>query len=328
MKLHALRGVSVRLALRLAMSALIMSLATPLTSSIWAQGAGPQSTDLTELRQYSLELVNQSRAEEGLPSLELEPTLNRSADDHAMDMLERDYFAHVSPGGEDVMDRYLEAGGSRWRLIQENIGKCSNCPVPPDRDAIRRQHDNWMNSPEHRAAILGEGLSHFGLGIAAGEAEAYFVQNFSGPGDPRGLGEGQRAEPLSPSAIAALAAELVNDQRSEGSGLSVSEPLVEAAYALIPEDLTGFSLEEIGNPAEAVANGGDAAWRRLAVVAGSCGGCGVEPTDADVRYFVNGWLQNQQYRDRLLNPEFGLLGFAIRADGEGRKIAIALLGAQ
>ena len=301
-------------------AALLMALAS--------SGVPVHAADIQELRQYSLDLVNRSRAEERLPPLELEQTLSRSARGHAEDMLQRDYFAHVTPEGDDVMDRYLAAGGNRWKLVTENIGHCTNCADPVSERDIERQHENWMQSPEHRANILGRGLDSYGLGLAAEGGELYAVQNFSGPGRPRGLAEGETPEPLSSDELAALAVDLVNDRRNEQgvAPLAVDEALQKASHGLLPNDLEGFALDDI-SPREALPPSARGEWRRLAAISGSCGGCGVAGSGADVRDFIHRWLDQPQYRDMLLNPRFEGLGFALVADGEGRKIALALVGA-
>lgn len=105
------------------------------------------------------------------------------------------------------MDRNLAAGGSRWRLVTENIGHCATCRSPPSQGDIERQHEDWMKSPEHRANILSQGLDSFGLGLATADGDLYAVQNFAGPGRPLALAEDETAEPLESDALAAVAAD-------------------------------------------------------------------------------------------------------------------------
>ena len=66
-------------------------------------------------------------------------------------------------------------------------------------------------------------------------------------------------------------------------------------------------------------------WRSLAVIGAACGGCGDAPTDADIRDFAQQWLQDQRHRATLLGG-ITHLGFAMAVDGEGRKIALTVLG--
>ena len=132
-----------------------------------------QVGDLERLRQRALELVNQVRSEHDLPPLELGDILNEAAQAHAEDMLARDYYGHVSPDGENVMDRYQEAGGDRWRLVLENIAQCQGCPTPPTAERVEAFQEGWMESPGHRENILSRGLDRFGFGIAASDMADY-----------------------------------------------------------------------------------------------------------------------------------------------------------
>src|SRR5512132_4135323 len=103
-------------ALRLLITAVLVSIVDSLSAA--------ETGDLTELRSKALKLVNEAREQHGLPALQSRPELDRAAQAHAEDMLNRSYFDHVSPEGKTVFDRYVAAGGSRWRLVAENICRC------------------------------------------------------------------------------------------------------------------------------------------------------------------------------------------------------------
>lgn len=291
------------------------------------QPARAQDGDLDALRAYSLDLVNTSRDEHGLPPLERDATLDRSAQAHAQDMIERDYFAHVTPDGRDIMDRYRAADGNPWRLVTENIGRCVGCEAPPTRADVDRQHEGWMESPEHRENILSPGLSRYGFGLAIDGSTLIAVQNFSGPGTPRGVAEGEDARALPDDELAEIAVDLVNEARAaEGvEALSLDPDLLAVADELL-SDPAEFSLEEGTDPRAAIPRDRRGDWSRILLLAGSCGGCGSQPTDADVRFFVEQWLE--QRTAALLNPEMTDLGIVIRADGEGRKVALAVLAGE
>lgn len=310
-----------RLALALAGGAIV-------TGAVPAQAQ--QTGDLDQLRQQALELVNEARGEHDLPPLELGDILNEAAQAHAEDMLARDYYGHVSPEGESVMDRYQEAGGSRWRVVRENIARCEGCPTPPTIERVERFQEGWMESPEHRANILSRGLDRFGFGIAAGDDEIYAVQTFAGPGRPRGLEAGEEPEPLSADEQVSLALRIINRERqAQGAApLSESAALTSTAETLLSQmDRQSLSLPEDGLM-EALPESERRNWAEIATIAGGCGGCGTQATAADVRFFANQWLENPQYRSRLLDPGFTHLGFAMQANGEGRKNALAVLGGQ
>jgi hypothetical protein len=67
-------------------------------------------------------------------------------------------------------------------------------------------------------------------------------------------------------------------------------------------------------------------WRSLATIVGVCGGCGTQVTEADVDTFYTRWMNNPDYRKKLMNPDFSAAGFAMRAGEDGRKIALSLIG--
>jgi uncharacterized protein YkwD len=294
-----------------------------------ASAQAPDTGDLPALRERALELVNRERRERDLEPLQLEDRLDRAAQAHAEDMLARDFFAHESPDGATVQDRYVDAGGSRWRLVAENIGRCRGCPAPPTAEDVERNHRGWMDSPGHRENILREGLSHFGFGVAVRDGDEFAVQTFSGPGRSRGLQPGEQAEALAPDEHTARAVRLINRVRErEGARpLEASDALAAAARRLAPEkDVAEFELGRAGDPLEAIPSGERGRWRSVAVLAAGCGGCGAAPNRADVRAFRDQWLEDPGQRGRLLDPDLTHLGFRVAADGQGAKVAIAILG--
>jgi uncharacterized protein YkwD len=286
--------------------------------------------NLQTLRQGALELVNQARAAHGLSRLELGRNLDEAAQSHAQDMLRRGYFSHTSPEGANVQDRYVAAGGSRWELVAENIARCEGCGPPVTEATVEWLQEGWMNSPEHRENILRPGLTRFGFGVAAEKGKGlYAVQTFAGPGTPRGVGQSEGQAALGQDEIAARAAELINETRRQAKlgDLRASPALGEAARNLLPDPDAGAAVTISGNLFEALPAGERDKWRSLAVVAGACGGCGTHPTASDIRFFRDQWLDNPQYKQRLLDPNATAMGFAMQADGSGRKTAVLVLGA-
>nr|WP_111298248.1 CAP domain-containing protein [Paracoccus saliphilus] len=276
------------------------------------------------LNQHALDLVNQARQDQGLEPLSSGADLDEAARVHAEDMLARNYYAHESPEGEDVRDRYLAAGGSEWELVAENIAKCVGCG-PADAARVDAFHEGWMNSPEHRENILAEGLDRFGFATASGGQTVYAVQTFAGSGTSRG---GEEGESLKPEAAAQDALDRINDARqAEGlDPLQLDTGLQQAAAALVPEDLQGFALDDMGDLRDALPDGAMGDWRRILTVGGTCGGCGTRPVAGDVETFVGDWLEGQgSYSQQILQPGLTHAGMILRADGQGRKVALLLL---
>ncbi len=285
-----------------------------------------ETGDLPALRQPALELVNEARREHGREPLNLSDTLNEIAQEHAEDMLARDYYAHVSPEGVDARDRYLAAGGDRWELVAENIASCSPCAEVPAAHHVAQMHRRWMDSPHHRENILSAGVTEFGFGIVAGDDGPLFaVQTFAGPGSPRGdapvAAAGDTAEPIAPDEVDDAFARALNAEREARSRapLEVSQALSSAAAELLPE------------PGEEATLGRDALqpqgrWATVSALTGSCGGCGAEIAAGDVDDFLGMWLAERAYEERLLGLGPTSVGFALRAYGDGRKVAVAVLG--
>ena len=300
-------------------------LAHLLPREVWAEI--PEEIEALQAR--ALELVNHSRQEEGLAPLELGENIVEASQAHASDMLARGYYAHESPEGDTVQDRYLDAGGSRWQLVAENIARCEGCEPPATEATVTRLHEGWMDSPPHRENILAPGLSVFGFGLAVDGNGYYAVQTFAGPGISRNLQPGEEAVPLTTEEQLARAVQGLNRAR-ERTGtppLEPSEVLSTMARNLLPPDgQEEFALTAPDDLFEALPEGERVEWLSLAVVAGACGGCGIEPMAADIRDFRTRWLDDPGYHATLLDPEATDAGFALQTNGEGRKVAVLVAG--
>lgn len=283
-----------------------------------------------QMRALALEQVNAARAAQGLTTLTAGTELNSAASAHAQDMLQRGFYAHVSPEGAGPRDRYRAEGGSKWEIVAENIAKCTGCPIPPTLDRIEAFHTGWMNSPGHRENILRPGLKLFGFAVVfavvAGEDTIYAVQTFAGPGTSRGAETGATSATgqIDPSEATARALKALNPARRAAGVplLSASAALTASAADLLPQDLAGFALQNIGGLSGVQGN-----WRRLYSVAGACGGCGGKTAEGDVTDFVSRWLKaGSANRATLLDSSITQIGMTVRSDGQGRKIAVLLLG--
>lgn len=312
------RFVRRRLSQAVFCAALLFILAMPVAA--FAQNPSP---GIAVLREKSLALVNKARKARGLPSLTLDKALDAAAEAHADDMLRKHYFAHVAPNGATPEDRYRRAGGAPGKIIRENIARCAGCRAPPDLNAVVVLQREWMNSPEHRANILASGIAEYGFGIAQDRAgNRYAVQFFSGPGVSLGPKPGQ-AHALGPAGQARLAAALIDRLRGGSAKIASAAALGKAARDSIPSgSLASVNLARIDPLSEATRT---RKWRRYKTLIGSCGGCGVRPTDADIRFFFDDWKKKRRYRAILADRSLTALGFALAADGEGAKIAVAIL---
>ncbi|MCB8838848.1 CAP domain-containing protein [Aurantimonas sp. VKM B-3413] len=295
-------------------------------------GAGPARAEPDQLgkwRSQALSAVNADRQKHGREPLELTGPLNEAAQRHAEDMAQRNYYSHTSPEGNDVQDRFIDAGGSRWKLVEENIARCAGCRPPINANRIEKLETGWMNSPHHRENILREGLEGFGYGIVlTADDGLYAVQTFSGPGTSNGGEEAQAAKPLDPAEVPERAAELMSAarKRHDAGPVETDDALIKAARSFLPAPGSDDASLKSIDLADALPAGERGRWRSLSVLSAACGGCGTKPTAADIRSFREQWLGNARYRKQLLDPDVTDIGFALQANGGGRKVAIMLMG--
>lgn len=133
--------------------------------------------DPGSVREEMLTRVNAARKKAGLKPLRLNSELEKAAQRHAEDMLNRGYFAHESPAGTTVRERSRKAGYD-WAAIGENIAF--------GQTSVGEVVETWMDSPGHRKNILSRNFSELGVGLALGKGrdgkyQVLWVQNFGAP---------------------------------------------------------------------------------------------------------------------------------------------------
>lgn len=149
-----------------------------------APNLGPWDPNATAFEERVIELTNQRRASGGCcgtegcfgPSaaLALNENLQVSARRHALDMAERNYFAHESPDGGTLSDRIRRAGYGGCSA-GENIARGQRDP-----EAVV---EAWMGSDGHCSNILLPRYDTIGVGYVddtAAELRRVWVQNFGG----------------------------------------------------------------------------------------------------------------------------------------------------
>ncbi|RYY59712.1 MAG: hypothetical protein EOO12_15930, partial [Chitinophagaceae bacterium] len=103
-------------------------------------------------------LVNEERAQQGLPALKPDPEMTAVARAHARDMFARGYFSHYTPERKDPFDR-MQASGVRFLTAGENLALGQTLQIC---------HRGLMNSPGHRANILHASFGRLGIGVLDG----------------------------------------------------------------------------------------------------------------------------------------------------------------
>lgn len=138
--------------------------------------AAAQGQTLNSLEQQVFDLMNQQRAANGLPALQIDWRLVQAARDHNAAMISSGVFSHQAPGELPLCasgannDRY-EAVGYGWQACGENIAAGQTSP--------QQVMNDWMNSSGHRANILNASFRDFGVGYTTGGSYGYYwTQDF------------------------------------------------------------------------------------------------------------------------------------------------------
>jgi len=142
-------------------------------------GNANQTRSLSEHKTFALQLVNRDRALNGLPPLIEAPLLSQSSQEHAEDMMKRNYYDHVTLEGKTPTDRFNQIGGTGG--VGENIMYLGSFPSNYlNFGLLEKFQRSWMYSDGHRANLLNPNYRYFGYGIAVDpiSREIYAVQNF------------------------------------------------------------------------------------------------------------------------------------------------------
>jgi uncharacterized protein YkwD len=117
-------------------------------------------------------LVNAARRQNGLADLTLNAQLTAAAQAHSLDQAKMQTMSHVGSDGS-TFDQRLTRAGYRWWNAAENVAAGFT--------TVQSVFDAWMNSPGHRANILGPYV-HFGAGAATGaNGVIYWTTEFATP---------------------------------------------------------------------------------------------------------------------------------------------------
>lgn len=115
--------------------------------------------------------ANFARTREGLLPLRLDAGLTLAARHHAAEMAELGYFGHSSPRPEhETLRHRLALAGSPLVTVGENLAM-----VRGRSDVAQAAVEGWLDSPGHRANLLGAHFSHVGYGVATDRNGAVFV---------------------------------------------------------------------------------------------------------------------------------------------------------
>lgn len=119
----------------------------------------------TAQEQKLLNLLNEDRARNGLPTLSMDSELSALARTKSQDMLENGYFAHESPtlGNAAAM---LDDSGYDYNGVGENIAHHAN---------VEKADAAFLSSPAHRTIMMGRQWDKVGIGVVEDEHGFVYV---------------------------------------------------------------------------------------------------------------------------------------------------------
>lgn len=122
-----------------------------------------------------MELINVERVNAGLHPLSYQPQLGAAARLYSADMACHNYLSHVGRDGLHFAER-VERQGYQFEFGGENLGGGYAMPE----EVVK----GWMNSPSHKANLLGENYTEMGVGYAyysKSDYVAYWTAEFGSP---------------------------------------------------------------------------------------------------------------------------------------------------
>jgi uncharacterized protein YkwD len=151
----------------------------PLPAIAYCDPARAWTDSAAALEDEIVALVNEQRAGGAIcggqalppvPALVHDAALRCAARVHVRDMVDRDYFDHTNPDGEEPWDRMVRAG-YEWAAAGENIAGGNR--------AAAATMTQWMNSAGHCRNIMSADFEHIGVGHA--EDGGLWTQVFGAP---------------------------------------------------------------------------------------------------------------------------------------------------
>jgi uncharacterized protein YkwD len=151
----------------------------PATTTTAVTAPAPSDDFAAQVEAEVLRLSNEERIKEGLAELAPDTKLRQIAWLHSADMIANDYFNHEDAAGCSSSCRVTNAG-YRWRAVGENIYMMSGYKLSAEKTAAMIV-DGWMNSPGHKANILGGSFTVSGIGVVSDGKSVYITAEYAKP---------------------------------------------------------------------------------------------------------------------------------------------------
>jgi hypothetical protein len=154
------------------------------TNSLYAQENTISKTDLVQIKQKLVNLINQNRQSKGLNPVELDELAGQVGEEHCQEMLKENYFSHWNILGLKPYMRYSQANGTD--LISENLSFAEGGPfyntLTTLEGALVEMHLHMFEEEPpndgHRQNILYPPHTHVGIGIAFNEGKVKLAEEF------------------------------------------------------------------------------------------------------------------------------------------------------
>ena len=116
-----------------------------------APTTGPVDSEIQSL----VNMVNNHRASRGLSALVWDDRVAEVALAHSQDMVDRNYYSHINPEGQNAGARLREAGIDYTWWAENYCYGFSTASAA---------FNFWINSPAHKANIESNAVTHHGVG--------------------------------------------------------------------------------------------------------------------------------------------------------------------
>lgn len=153
-----------------------------LREGVLAVGQDHRKADVTlesspneSFRDDVITLTNLERAVFSMENLTRQEQLSLSAQNHSVDMGEKNFTGHTGSNGSSPFER-MEAVGYQGSVMSENVAA--------GQKSAREVVQAWMTSPGHRANILDPRVCEIGVGYfyaSNSRYKTYWTQNFGRP---------------------------------------------------------------------------------------------------------------------------------------------------
>lgn len=124
-----------------------------------------ESKGVTKQQQEIVAIVNKERKANGLKAVVLDSTLSKLAIIRSQDMVDYQYFSHISPNYAEFYQLVQQINYGYWTL-GENIAAGGS--------SAQQYMTMWMNSSGHRANILNANYERIGVGVVKNTKTGFY----------------------------------------------------------------------------------------------------------------------------------------------------------